>query len=378
MALPNDVLAEYFSRPLRKKPDNAANVFDEPVDPNKLNEKEATAENAINEQCYSVLGGAQLVVLHYIFTNCHYSREKRTKPLSIANIAYSCDIKPQTVKKTIQRLEKKGLLSRGRFKAGRGGWTQYELPDSVYFEMMHAQSRVKLETDINTRRAAQGLPVETPVVAEQEQKQPEQKVKARDNRHPDFPHIVIIDGEEYDIEPLADIGFTHRHLEQVVSQKLLEKEVIQESIYAYAFDLKYNNKRKEVDKLVHYIMAILRNGRPYVPAKNYESPHDMAMRIYLESVEQRKRRKEEKEREIMQVQFEEWLDTLTDAEKDVYGPAGRWDKNREMTCRANAFEYFRSVIWPPLLNGMREHLKDIKHYPENAKAEPLPKNQNAV
>ena len=81
-----------------------------------------------------------------------------------------------------------------------------------------------------------------------------------------------------DIEPLKDIGFTKTHLEQIASQKLLLPEIVQNSIYAFSFDLVENNKAKELKgQPINFFMGILRKGNPYASPANYESPKDKAI-----------------------------------------------------------------------------------------------------
>ena len=41
-----------------------------------------------------------------------------------------------TLKKSIQRLEKKGFICRLNFKTGPDGWTIYSIPQSIYKELM--------------------------------------------------------------------------------------------------------------------------------------------------------------------------------------------------------------------------------------------------
>ena len=46
------------------------------------------------------------------------------------------------VKNAIRRLEKKGFLVRIEFKNGRGGWTNYEVPDDIYESIENVRSKV--------------------------------------------------------------------------------------------------------------------------------------------------------------------------------------------------------------------------------------------
>jgi hypothetical protein len=48
-----------------------------------------------------------------------------------------------SVKKTIQRLERKQLLIRAEFKSGRSGWTKYRLSESIHQEILDLDNNAK-------------------------------------------------------------------------------------------------------------------------------------------------------------------------------------------------------------------------------------------
>lgn len=55
-----------------------------------------------------------------------------TKTIYLSILSKDTGISIITIKKSIQRLEKKGFLNRVIFKAGREGWTIYSIPLSVF------------------------------------------------------------------------------------------------------------------------------------------------------------------------------------------------------------------------------------------------------
>jgi predicted transcriptional regulator len=73
------------------------------------------------------LVGSQKEVIDLIFNECVLTGSLITPPITIEYILKNRNLAKNTVRKTIQRLEKKGFISREKFKNGRGGWTQYKL-----------------------------------------------------------------------------------------------------------------------------------------------------------------------------------------------------------------------------------------------------------
>jgi len=64
-----------------------------------------------------------------------------TKPINIASMSKETEISIVTLKKSIQRLEKKGFIYRLTFKTGRDGWTIYSIPPSIYKGLMKDDTR---------------------------------------------------------------------------------------------------------------------------------------------------------------------------------------------------------------------------------------------
>ena len=127
------------------------------------------------------------------------------------------------------------------------------------------------------------------------------KTTTSETENIDSESLLLSEWGTINIEPLAEIGFSKHHLIQIARQNKLAPIVVQDSIHAFAFDLKENNKGKSLKTgSLNYFMGILRNGNPYAAPSNYESPESRAMRIYLE-----KKRELEQKRIILE---EELLD----------------------------------------------------------------------
>ncbi|MGK5088274.1 hypothetical protein WDW86_12010 [Bdellovibrionota bacterium FG-2] len=121
--------------------------------------------------------------------------------------------------------------------------------------------------------------------------------------------------QQVDCAPLSDIGFTQTHLVQIIRQKLLTPEVVQQSIYAFAFDLRVNGKAKEVRGApLNYFMGTLRKGIEYAPPENYETPQAEARRKRLEYLQREEFRRQEQEQKIISLEFSAWRRELSESE----------------------------------------------------------------
>lgn len=73
-------------------------------------------------------------------------------------------------------------------------------------------------------------------------------------------------------------------------------------------------------------MGILRNGQVYAPPENYESPEQEAMRLFLERKKAELAKKEQIEKEILDIHFKEWLENLTEQQIKAMAPSYKTEK----------------------------------------------------
>ena len=109
---------------------------------------EQTQNKVGTKATLSSIVGLQRRIVVFVFEETKSSREKVTAPISIQNLAESCKTTSMAAQVTIRRLEKKGVLLRGEYKNGRGGWTRYELPNDLFQELLQQETQNKLRTNL--------------------------------------------------------------------------------------------------------------------------------------------------------------------------------------------------------------------------------------
>lgn len=150
------------------------------------------------------------------------------------------------------------------------------------------------------------------------------------------------------IEPLEEIGFTHQHLNQLANQGKLQASIVQESIHTFSFDLRHNGKSEKLKSSpLNYLMGILRNGQPYAPPANYESPTQEAWRLYYERKETIRKRQQELEAKLAALSFDEWLEKeVTEEQKKEIIPAMIYKLPSEAPKLVQMRQYFLKAVWP--------------------------------
>ncbi len=315
------------------------------VKPN-LSQSEAKLEPKIH---FTSLIGLQRKIILFIHEICQTIIEQRTHPLSIEFISTQCQSPKSAVRKAIQRLEQKKIIIRTDFKNGRGGWTRYQLSDHIYQEVQRIKNH-KLEPNLSQSEAKVETELRTEV-----RPNASSSSSVINNKNTTTSELSESDGEYFlseewqviNIEPLADIGFSKHHLKQIANQNKISTVLVQESINAFAFDLKQNGKGKFLKtNPINYLMGILRNGIPYSPPPNYESEESRSMRIYLERKREVQQKQVELEEELLKAEFNDWQNTLTNEQIDKILPNDIKNSNLAPAKTAALRTYFRNEIWP--------------------------------
>jgi DNA-binding MarR family transcriptional regulator len=156
-----------------------------------------------------------------------------------------------------------------------------------------------------------------------------------------------------DFDCLAQIGFNRSHVVQVASSKVLTPDSLQDSIYAFYFDLNVNQKGSKIGgPPLNFFMGILRRG-PYSAPANYESPEDKQLREYLDAKENLLKKRRERLERLKALEFEEWVDSLPSMEVERLAPMGTTDVLK----RSQLMNHFESHLWAEKRRLILESLK---------------------
>jgi len=269
------------------------------------------------------------------------------------HISKNCKTTYHAARKAIQRLEQKEFLKRAEFKVGRSGWTKYEIPDATYQELLQN------ETEANSR-PIRGQTEAKPGTELRPEPRPSAPSSSSSLRSIDLettttgeatsaePRELDTQWQSIDCSPLTELRFGRGQIAQIAQSDRVTPEELQESIYAFAFDLCENQKAKNISGApLNYFMGILRKG-PYTPPANYEDPESRQKRLYLEAKEQQRKKRLELEERLEAVEFEEWLEKQPLEQRALLVPPKDFAKPGGTAHNYQLREYFRENIWPNL------------------------------
>ena len=315
-----------------------------------------TDNKLITNTSFSSLVGLQRAIVFFVYNECKMARSKATESLTLEHISVSLQTSKGCIKTTIQRLESKGFIERVVFKNGRGGWSKYAITDSLFQELLQYETSNKLTTNwqqldnkLETKPTTQ-VATSGPIVS---------------SSYINTTTTLPDDLKQIDCSPLSEIGFDESHIIQIHREHMqkpeisLSADIIQNSINALAFDLKYNNAINDFKRPPAVVLTyLLKKGQPYsskTPEK-VTTPREEAMRQYLLAQERKNLKNLEIEVRAKELALQDWLSNLSENELSEFShnyescPPGMPEKiyqtSKRKKATASAKEYFDTVVWP--------------------------------
>ncbi len=308
--------------------------------------QQQTGNKVVTNSPFSALVGLQRSITLLIYQECKKSRSKITDSLTLEYIGHQVKADKKTVKTSVYRLVVKGYLLRKEYKNGRGGWTRYELPRDVFHELLQTETDNKQTTNWQqTSNKVVPEVVTQPITSPPSSGSSIYRITTTTKLPDEWLNI--------DIDEAACFGLTQNHLLQLHKIGDHDPKVIQDSIQYFLFDLEYNNKKKEIKtNPLSYFMGILKRVGVYTAPNNYESPTDRAMRIYLEKQKATQKRKIAMEEEYLNIEFQKWLELLSEEEKNKIIPEEARKINLTGPKTAALHLHFKEKVWKIKKNGI--------------------------
>lgn len=310
------------------------------------------------------LSGIKRKVLVSLYKLCDFSKNLETSPLSLENIAKNCNTILNTAKKSLQRLENEGFIKRVLYKRGRGGWTIYSLNEVVYQEIriqLKSNDLDSAEDKLGTNWVQIGDKSGTQMGTQTGTNSPYSSSNLNNN-YIDITTTIEkpqdelpLEWQSIDYSSLSEIRFGFPQVMQLFKKGLLTADQVQASIDAFSFDIRVNQKGKQipVDPL-RYFIGVLLKGMVYNPPSNYVDPKEDSLRKYAESQKREREKIEESLRMIKDEELQNWIDTLSEADHESFIPPdmkGNKLMPPVMVVRAKKQamrEYFDECVWPKM------------------------------
>jgi len=308
--------------------------------------------------------GKEEKLLFYLFENCRNNGSLVTKKLSSEKLQSLLMVNATRLRNIIYRLSTKGLITVDTIKNGMNAWRIFRFSEEV-FQKLVIEEKVRKEfadeeqfstKTLNERNYSNNKEHDKTINKPLAYALAEPLANAPSSSSVLNITTTTEETENFDIEPLAHIGFTNQHLNQIIKHGKIETSFIQQSIYAFAYDLETGNAKKITTSPLNFFMGILKRGNIYTPlSKDYIDPQEKARKIFLEKIKQQKEEKRAVEKELLTQSYREWFRNLTDEEKKTFVmkiiPENQ--KTRWFQYQHDYLEkYFKDHIWPENREGV--------------------------
>jgi hypothetical protein len=294
---------------------------------------------------FSSLVGLQRAIIIFLYQECKKIRGKTTNSITLNHIALCMETSSNSIKTTIQRLETKRCLIRKEYKNGRGGWAKYEIPENIFREIVDYETDNKL----TTKWQQTDNKVATKLTTELATTPYSSSIILNNNKT--TTTTLPKEWENIDLEPTNHIGFSKTQLEQLYTTNKCHPDVIQESIYHFAFALKNNEKIKAHKNPLNMFMGVLRKGHAWIES-GYESPKDSALRKILEQKKAETEKRNAMINELFELEFNKWFGGYSEQELETLyyklNPTGgfKYQGKDHIPSKSILINYFKTNIWP--------------------------------
>ncbi|MBY0385943.1 hypothetical protein K2X05_12360, partial [bacterium] len=289
----------------------------------------------------SSLYGHERNFLFFVFLRCKNSGALVTDPISNTQLRESLNIRSSsTIKTVIDRVIKKGFLTKKPGKTGRGGWMIFEIQkatfqDLLLGEMDYKQSTIGLQTDYKQS---------TKQTTEQTTSPLGSKVDNIINNN------YLTNTEDWNLCKVMDVekfGITEGVLRKAreLSPNL---QIDQASLVIEKFSVRMERDAgRSIKNPIGYFLSLTKkaaSGEDILP--EIESESDRLMREMVEKAQDVLKKRAEIEAELLESSFLVWMGGLDAAQKREIAPNSTLVKEGSHPYTQHFKNYYKENLWP--------------------------------
>ena len=290
------------------------------------------------------LGGNEQKIFFYVVESCIARGGLSTEEIPGKIIMSAVGTTRNGMETAFKRLRSKGLLSREKGKTGKNGLICFTLSETVKNEAIKYMHTYQSEQAL----FHQGSIRVQPQAADRVQLGFSRSIYSSSNKI-NTTTALPEDWKKINYSPLEAIGFAEQHLLDIYSSNLCDPNVVQESIYHFAFGLE-EGRHKDYDSPLKVFIGRLRKGNAWIES-NYESPKDKALKELLKNKKAEKEKRDAMINELIDIEFPDWRKKLTPNEIQKIVPAETLKVNLAPAITAALrTHYVDNVLLPKISN----------------------------
>lgn len=264
----------------REKIENSTFSRESPVIQSEILQRDSRESLERNTVLLYKVVGLQKRVLLSIFSILQSNGSRLSPPVAIEVIANRSNTTIGNTQNAIKELIKKNLLIRKDFQRGRGGWTIYEIEESIYSALDKDKIRESLE---NLQRFSRQQT--SPITREIDSNS---SCLSKDIKET----TIKIPNEIKNLISLKEVM-------SLIEKQVLSEDDIKQSLEHFAYDFK-NNLVKAKTSPINLLFGLIRSGRPYKSLKLLELENKE-----LQEYQKQLQKLEEENKKLKQVELKE-------------------------------------------------------------------------
>lgn len=344
--------------PIKTSLQSSSKTCSEPHLNSSPTDRNITSKNV--PEALHFLTGSQKKIFFHLIDSCCSSKSLITSNINTTELSKLLGIPKDTVKTSLRRLREKSLINKIIYKQGVGGFLKFEIPENIKTLGLELQkndliNRFKTGSQTGSQTGSVSHIVSSSI-------------------NNTTTTCLPFAWDNIDYASLEHVGFNKSHLMQIYREYVqkpevsLDVEMIQNSIYALAFDVKYNNALGSFKNSPAVVLTcLLKKGQPYsskTPEKVL-TPREEAMKEYILAQGQKNAKILEMESKSKELALQEWLYLLSEEELLDFNQEPRlegipdkiYQNSRRKKATEFAKDYFNTVIWPKKRQEIFDELK---------------------
>jgi len=288
---------------------------------------------------FETLVGHEKNLLLLIFDECLRTGNLTTPELTLDFLAQYLETSSGTVKSTIHRLVRKGFTWRESSKKGRGGWTKFGIEKSLYQDLRIRQT--------DSKRIANRYQKDSKRVAKQIAEQIAKPSSSSSGLN--FKSTITSDEmwKTLDLSIVEKVGINQSAVFEARQKfgpfNFVDFEALIDRFSKYVVDPKTSRKISNPRGFFFGLCKQMQSG--IEPLSEVETESDKAMKEYLLQSKAEKIAREQREREILELEFDKWFVELSPQEKAEIQPDSGLVKVDTPPYMAMFRDYFEKNLW---------------------------------
>jgi len=256
-----------------------------------------------------------LKVAQYIFESSKNEPNNITEKITRSEIMAFLKLSKDSVKTATRFLLRNFLIERIDFRPGKTGWSKFKITTNLFNELKIAYENKSLAIQKTENMNTTTIKQET-------------------------------EWDNIDISQLEHIGLNKKHILQLKPKNT--PIVVQESIFHFAYGLKFNQKVKNYDSPLSVLIGVLRKGEAWIET-NYRTTQEIAQENIIKNLKEQKERLEKLQEEAFVLAFSDWYNSLSTetTEEIIHSITSSSQGTKNLTPKKVLLRtYFNQTIWP--------------------------------